>query len=111
MNNNLFNFFNLSFLLGGYGTLEDIVCCSNKRVAELKDSLMIEVIELYEDLGYSKEEILDMINNIKFNDEDNFTKEEKEYFKKSAIEVLNIRVSLKEKNKNKIKEKEIDIYE
>ena len=52
-----------------------------------------------------------MINNIKFNDEDNFTKEEKEYLKKSATKVLNIRVSLKEKNKNKIKEKEIDIYE
>ena len=89
MNNSLFNFFNLSFLLGEYGTLEDIVCCSNKRVAELKDSLMIEVIELYEDLGYSKEEILDMINNIKFNDEDNFTKQEKEYLKRSTTKVLN----------------------
>lgn len=51
-----------------------------------------------------------MINNIKFNDEDNFTKEEKEYLKKSATKVLN-KSFFKRKNKNKIKEKEIDIYE
>lgn len=86
---------------GGYGTWEDFIYCANETVYKLKNSLMIEVIELYEDKGYSYEDIEYLIDMIEFDSKDNLTKEEEAYLKNSAKEVLNIRKSLREKIKLK----------
>lgn len=112
MNNNIFNFFSFySMLSGSYGdSLEDIMYCLNDKVRDLRLSLTFEVIELYEDKGYTYEEISYMIDNSSL-DNENLTKEEIEYLKRDAKKVLDIRKSLKEKSKTKIKEKENDIYE
>lgn len=88
-----------------YGdSLEDIMYCLNERVRDIRLCLTFEVIELYEDKKYSYDEIIQMIDNIHFDVEDNLTENEKNYLKKDAKRVLDIRVSLKNKNKIKIKE-------
>lgn len=112
MSENIFNYFSFPLIFGNeYGdTLEDIMMCSlNENIMDIRLSLTLEVIELYEDKGYSYDEIISMIDNINFDKEYNLTDNEKDYLKRDAKKVLDIRVSLR--NKNKIKIKEIDKYE
>lgn len=112
MSDNIFNYFNFPLIFRNeYGdTLEDIMMCSlNENIMDIRLSLTLEVIELYEDKGYSYDEIISMIDNINFDKEYNLSDEEKDYLKRDAKKVLDIRVSLRNKNKTKIKE--IDKYE
>lgn len=112
MRNDMFNYFNFpSLFKNNYGdTFEDIMmCCSNENIMDIRLSLTLEVIELYEKKKYSYDEIISMIDNINFDEEYDLTDNEKDYLKRDAKKVLDIRVSLKNKNKSKIKE--IDKYE
>lgn len=102
MRNDIFNYFNFPFLFGNdYGdSLDDIMmCCSNENIMDIRLSLTFEVIELYEVKKYSYDEIVIMIDNIIFNKEYDLTDEEKDYLKRDAKKVLDIRVSLNNKNK------------
>lgn len=112
MSENIFNYFNFPLIFGNeYGdTLEDIMMYSlNENIMNIRLSLTLEVIELYEDKRYSYDEIISMIDNINFDKEYNLTDNEKDYLKRDAKKVLDTKASLRNKTKTKIKE--IDKYE
>lgn len=83
-----------------YDTIEDIIySIENDKIMEIRLSLTMEIIELYEELGYSYDEIVDMIEKVNFVD-DNLTDDEKEYLKRDAKKVLNIRRKINKKKEN-----------
>ena len=88
---------------GGYDDIEEMLIASKENIQDLDFAIALEIRMLLDD-GYSEEEIYDLIQNIKFNEEDNLSVKEEEYLKKSASKTL-IKI------KNNIKEKENDLYE
>lgn len=102
MNYDLYKLLLVSMLFrdSDYDTIEDIIySIENEKIMEIRLSLTMEIIELYEELGYSYDEIVDMIEKVNFVD-DNLTDDEKEYLKKDAKKVLNIRKKINKKKEN-----------
>jgi len=67
--------------------LEEIIFLNNKKVMDMSIRMILEIRELINE-GYLEDEIIEMIENIEFHKEDNFTNEEKEFLKKDAIKSL-----------------------
>lgn len=112
MNDDIWKLLITSSLFGNeYGdTFNDIIfCLNNDDIMDIRLSLTFEVIELYEDLGYSYDEIVKMIDSLTFEGE-KLSDNEKEYLKSDAKKVLDIRYNKNNNLKKKLK-KENDKYE
>lgn len=112
MNDDICKLLITSSLFGNeYGdTFNDIMfCLNNDDIMDIRLSLTFEVIELYEDLEYSYDEIVKMIDSLTFEGE-KLSDSEKEYLKCDAKKVLDIRYNKNNNLKKKLK-KENDKYE
>lgn len=112
MNDDIWKLLITSSLFGNeYGdSINDIIfCLNNEEIMDIRLSLTFEVIKLYEDLGYSYDEIVKMIDSLTFEGE-KLSDDEKEYLKMDAKKVLDIRYN-KNNNLEKKLKKENDKYE
>lgn len=74
---------------GSYGeSFEDIIYMSREHIRNLSVSLIIEIREL-EEKGYTYEEILQMINDCNFENE-NLEDDEKDFLRRDAQNTLKI---------------------
>lgn len=102
--NNIDKFLSSMFLFGSYSsdTLEDMIMCSlNEELMNIRLTLTIEVIELYEEKNYSYEEIINMIDNVNLKNNYKLTDKEEDYLKRDAKKVLDIRRNLRNEGKRK----------
>jgi len=78
-----------------YGlTFEEIKIASDEKIMGYMLQLTIEIRKLIED-GYSEEEILTLIENIKLEQEKNINTKEEKYLKKDAKKTLKIMINNK----------------
>ena len=70
-------------------TLEEMVMAMDEKIMSITLELTFEIRELI-DKGYSYEQIYDLIQDIKFNEEDNVSDRELEYIKKDAHKTLKL---------------------
>lgn len=83
-------------------TFDEMLMAMDEKIMNITLGITFEIRELL-DKGYSEEEIIDMIKNIHFDDEENINLEEAEFIKKDAKKTLRLIINNKEK--------EIDKYE
>ena len=77
-------------------TLDEMVMAMDEKIMSITLGLTFEIRELIEK-GYSYEQIYSMIQDVKFNDEDNVSDRELEYIKKDAHKTLKLILNNKEK--------------
>ena len=77
-------------------TLEEMIMAMNEKIMSISLGLTFEIRELV-DKGYSYEQIYDLIQDIKFDEEDNVSDKELEYIKKDAHKTLKLILDNKEK--------------
>lgn len=77
-------------------TLDEMLIAINEKVMSISLGLTFEIRELV-DKGYSYEQIYNLIQDIKFNDEDNISESEAKYIKKDAKKTLKLIMKNKEK--------------
>ena len=77
-------------------TLEEMIMAMNEKIMSISLGLTFEIRELV-DKGYSYEEIYDLIQDIKFNEEDDVSDKELEYIKKDAHKTLKLIIDNREK--------------
>ena len=105
MNENIFNLFLFPLIVNGeygsYDNIEEMLIASKEKIQDLDFAITLEIRELIEK-GYTEEQIYNLIQNIKFNEEDNINVKEEEYLKKNASKTLiKIKNNLKEKENDK----------
>lgn len=76
--------------------LDEMVMAMDEKIMSITLELTFEIRELV-DKGYSYEEIYNLIQDIKFNEEDNVSDMELEYIKKDAHKTLKLILNNKEK--------------
>ena len=77
-------------------TLDEMVMATNEKIMSITLGLTFEIRELI-DKGYSYEQIYNLIQDIKFDEEDNVSDRELEYIKKDAHKTLKLILNNKEK--------------
>ena len=80
-----------------------MIIASKDYIQYLDFAIALEIRTLLDE-GYPEEQIYDLIQNIKFDKEENLSVKEEAYLKKNACKTLR-------KIKNNLKEKENDLYE
>jgi len=80
-----------------YGlTFDEMLMSMDKKIMNITLGIALEIRELLEE-GYSESQILELIQNIKFESEDNISEEEANYIKKDAKKTLKLIINNKEK--------------
>ena len=77
-------------------TLDEILIAMDEKIMSITLGLTFEIRELI-DKGYSYEQIYNLIQDIKFNEEENVSEREAEYIKKDANKTLKLIMDNKEK--------------
>lgn len=77
-------------------SFEEMLMAMDHKIMSITLGLTFEIRELLEK-GYSEEQIISLIQNIKFDDEDNVSDREAEYIKKDAKKTLKLIINNKEK--------------
>lgn len=77
-------------------SFEEMIMAMDDKIMNITLGITFEIRELIEK-GYSEEDIIDMIQNIKFDNEDNISDKEAEYIKKDAKKTLKLIIDNKEK--------------
>ena len=77
-------------------TFDEMVIAMDEKIMSITLGLTFEIRELI-DKGYSYEQIYNLIQDIKFNEEDNVSEREIEYIKKDARKTLKLIIDNKEK--------------
>lgn len=77
-------------------TFDEMILAMDERIMSITLGLTFEIRELI-DNGYSYEQIYDLIQNIKFEEEENISEREAEYIKKDAKKTLKLIINNKEK--------------
>lgn len=77
-------------------SFEEMLMAMDHKIMSIALGLTFEIRELLEK-GYSEEQIISLIQNIKFDDEDNVSDREAEYIKKDAKKTLKLIINNKEK--------------
>lgn len=77
-------------------TLDEMIIAMDEKIMDITLGLAFEIRELIEK-GYSYEQIYNLIQNIKFDNEDNISDKEAEYIKKDAKKTLKLIINNKEK--------------
>ena len=82
-------------MLSGF-SLDEMLIAIDEKIMNITLGLTFEIRELI-DKGYSYEQIYNLIQDIKFNDEDNISDKEADYIKKDAKKTLKLIIDNKEK--------------
>lgn len=77
-------------------SLEEMVMAMDHKIMSMTLGLTFEIRELV-DKGYTYEQIYNLIQEIKFDEEDNISVREAEYIKKDARKTLKLIINNKEK--------------
>ena len=77
-------------------SFDEMLMAMDHKIMSITLGLTFEIRELI-DKGYSEEEIIDLIQNIKFDSEDYVSDREAEYIKKDAKKTLKLIINNKEK--------------
>ena len=77
-------------------TLNEMIIAMDEKIMSITLGLTFEIRELI-DKGYSYEQIYNLIQDIKFNEEENVSEREAEYIKKDANKTLKLIMDNKEK--------------
>jgi len=77
-------------------SFEEMIMAMDERIMNITLGLTFEIRELVEK-GYSYEQIYNLIQNIKFDDDDNISDKESLYIKKDAKKTLKLIIDNKEK--------------
>jgi len=77
-------------------TLDEMIMAMDHKIMSMTLGITFEIRELL-DKGYSEEQILNMIQNIVFEEEDNVSDREAEYIKKDAKKTLKLIINNREK--------------
>lgn len=77
-------------------TFDEMLIASDERIMNMTLGLTFEIRELIDE-GYSYQQIYDLIQDIKFNDDENISDREAEYIKKDARKTLKLIMDNKEK--------------
>ena len=77
-------------------TLDEILIAMDEKIMSITLGLTFEIRELI-DKGYTYEQIYNLIQDIKFDDEENISEREAEYIKKDAKKTLKLIMNNKEK--------------
>lgn len=77
-------------------TLDEMVMAMDEKIVSITLGLTFEIRELI-DNGYTYEQIYNLIQDIKFDDEENISDREAEYIKKDAKKTLKLIMDNKEK--------------
>ena len=77
-------------------TLDEILIAMDEKIMSITLGLTFEIRELI-DKGYTYEQIYNLIQDIKFDDEENISDREAEYIKKDAKKTLKLIMDNKEK--------------
>lgn len=77
-------------------TLDEMIIAMDEKIMSITLGLTFEIRELI-DKGYTYEQIYNLIQDIKFDDEENISEREKEYIKKDARKTLKLIMNNKEK--------------
>ena len=77
-------------------TFDEMIMAMNEKIMNITLGITFEIRELI-DKGYSYEQIYNLIQDIKFDSEDNISDREAEYIKKDAKKTLKLIIDNKEK--------------
>ena len=77
-------------------SFDEMLMAMDHKIMSITLGITFEIRELI-DKGYSYEQMLNLIQNIKFNDEDNISEKESEYIKKDAKKTLKLIMNNNEK--------------
>lgn len=77
-------------------TFDEMLIASDERIMNMTLGLTFEIRQLIDD-GYSYEEIYNLIEDIKFKEEENISDREAEYIKKDARKTLKLIMDNREK--------------
>lgn len=77
-------------------TLDEMLIAMDEKIMNITLGLTFEIRELI-DKGYSYEQIYNLIQDVKFDSEDNISDKEAEYIKKDAKKTLKLIIDNKEK--------------
>jgi len=77
-------------------TLDEMLIATDEKIMNMTLGLTFEIRDLIDD-GYSYEEIYNLIEDIKFKEEENISDREAEYIKKDARKTLKLIMDNKEK--------------
>ena len=77
-------------------TLDEMLIAIDEKIMNITLGLTFEIRELIEK-GYSYEQIYNLIQDIKFDNEENISEREAEYIKKDAKKTLKLIIDNKEK--------------
>lgn len=81
-------------------SFDEMIMAMDHKIMSITLGLTFEIRELIEN-GYSEEEILDMIKNIRFDNDDNVSDKEAEYIKKDAKKTLKLIINNKKEENDK----------
>ena len=82
-------------MLSGF-SLDEMLIAIDEKIMNITLGLTFEIRELI-DKGYSYEQIYNLIQDIKFNDDENISDKEADYIKKDAKKTLKLIMDNKEK--------------
>lgn len=77
-------------------TFDEMLMAIDQKIMNITLGITFEIRELLEQ-GYTEKEIINLIHNIKFDDEDNINEKEADYIKKDAKKTLRLIINNKEK--------------